>query len=325
MRGLLLIMSLLVLAEEQHVVKPGVTTQEVEFFSLKGPDSNERLSRKGLLVLRENAPATILILHFFGGDKFDVGPLRLLFKKYNVMTFDFRAHGENKNEQQSTIGFDEVYDVFGAVDFLKSLPEVKNKPLIIFGISMGASTALEALALDPHLADALFLDTPFATSDAFIEKIAEGLQFSFAGYEVTFLKDLVKKYAFSPFVQTLLRAYIRVRYGNLPVDTFVKAIYPLESIKKIPIPVFIVACKNDEKIPVAELEKLVDAHPGVTRLVTTGGRRHCDSLFYIPEHYKRLLNKFIKDVISKDIYKQPKKQKLEIMVDSDPQETDEDL
>lgn len=297
--------------------------EEVTFYSLERPGSNERIARKGLLTLKEDAPATILILHGFGGDKFEVGPLRLLLKKYNVMTFDFRAHGENRYQQQSTIGHDEVYDVFGAVDYLKSRAETKDKPIIAFGLSMGAATAIEAQALDPSLFKALFLDTPFSTSDAFVQKIADGLRFTLFGYTVNIFGDLVQRFAFTAIGQGLLKGYIKIRYGGLKVETFVKPIYPIDSIKKINVPMYFVVCRGDEKIPYEEVLKLYEAHPGITRLAVTGGRRHCDSLFFVPEAYKKLLNGFIKDVISGAIYKQKKKEIKEIMVDAKPDTTEE--
>lgn len=290
--------------------------EEVTFYALKSPGSNERIARQGLLTLRDDAKATILILHGFGGDKVEVGPLRLMLKKYNVMTFDFRAHGERRFEQSSTIGFDEVYDVFGAVDYLKSRPETKSKPIIAFGLSMGAATAIEAQAIDPTLFKAMFLDTPFSTSDSFIQKIVERLKFTVSGYNITFLSDMLRRFAFTWIGQALLKAYVRIVGGSLKIETNVKPIYPIDSIKKISVPIQLVVCKYDEVIPYDEVLKLYDAHPGITRLTVTGGRRHCDSLFFVPESYKELINKFIRDVLSGEIYKQPKKEINEIMIDT---------
>ena len=300
---------------EKALASKETRTESVVFYAKAHPNSNELIARNAVLTLREGAKATILLMHGFGLDKLDMAPLRLLLTKYNVMTFDFRAHGEKRFGQLSTIGHDEVYDVFGAVDYIKARPDLKDLPLIGFGISMGAATAIEAQALDPNLFVAMFLDTPFSTSDSFMQQLMSGLKFKVFGYEVTFLSDLMQKYAYTAFGQGVIRLYIRLMKGGLGVDTFVKPIYPIESIKKINIPIYLVACKRDEKIPHEGVLKLVEAHPGVTRLAVTGGRRHCDSLFFVPETYKLLLNNFIKDVISGKIYDQPKKEVIEIMVD----------
>ncbi len=112
--------------------------EQVTFYALKEAGSNERMGRKGILVKRANAPATILILHGYTKDKFDVGPFRIFLSNFNCFTFDFRAHGEHIEDQCSTLGHDEVYDIFAAVDYLKSRPDLVKKPIFIFGFSMGA-------------------------------------------------------------------------------------------------------------------------------------------------------------------------------------------
>lgn len=291
--------------------------EEVTFYSKKDPSSNEMIPRKGLLIKKENAPATILIMHGFGGDKTEVGPLRLLLNKYNVMSFDFRAHGENKCDQLSTIGHDEVYDVFGAVDYIKSDPDLKKLPVIAFGLSMGAATAIEAQAIDPNLFNAMFLDTPFSTSECFIQKITDSLSFKIFGYECDFIKRIVRQYAFTPLGQALIRLFIKLKGGDLKVQTHVKPISPLNSIKKVYVPVCFIVCKHDEKIPYEEVVKIVEEHPGATRLVITGGRQHCDSVFHMPEQYKQVLNGFIQDVISGEINQQSKKEVMKFFLEDD--------
>jgi uncharacterized protein len=296
--------------------------EEITFFASKGAGSNEMIPRKGLMVKRPEAPATILILHGFGGDHTEVGPLRLMLKKYNVVSFDFRAHGRENcvkclHDEVCTIGHDEVYDVFGAVDFIKNDPDLKNLPLIAFGLSMGAATAIEAQALDPNLFDAMFLDTPFATSECFIEKLTDSLDFKILGQEIGFIKRWIRQYAFTSFGQSLLKSYIRLKHGNIKIDTFIKPIFPIKSIKNVHIPICLIVCKNDEKIPYEEVVKLVDEHPGATRLIVTGGRHHCDSIFHMPEEYKSLLNDFVQAVISGEIEKQSKKEVLKFFLEDE--------
>jgi len=107
--------------------------EHVTFYAKKDADSNERMARKGVLVKRENAPATILILHGYTKDKFDVSPFRIFLNKFNCFTFDFRAHGEYIEDQCSTLGHDEVYDIFAAVEYLKSRQDIGQKPIFLFG------------------------------------------------------------------------------------------------------------------------------------------------------------------------------------------------
>ena len=115
--------------------------------------SDKKFQRKGILVRRENAIGTILICHGYLGCKRDAIGLKHLFPLYNVMVFDFRAHGELTDGQLSTIGRDEALDVMGAAKFIKSDPAMQNKPVMVFGYSMGAVASIEAQSQDETLFD----------------------------------------------------------------------------------------------------------------------------------------------------------------------------
>ena len=306
------------------VSKTDTCIEHISFYAQKDVCSNEMLKRNGILTRNPDAKATILILHGFGGDKQEVGPLRLMLRKFNVISFDFRAHGEHKCEQLSTIGHDEVYDVFGVVNWIKNDPELGKLPIIAFGLSMGAVAAIEAQSKDPDLFIAMFLDTPFTTSDSIIESLTSNIKLF--GYDIEFLKRLIRQYAFTPIGQSIIKSFLKLKYGELiKVDTYMKPIYPIESIKQITIPICLIVCKNDDKVPYKEVIKLVDAHPGRTRLIVTGGRQHCDSIFHMPEEYKNLLNDFINAVLSGEINNQPQKEFLEYYVEDDDVIRSEDL
>ena len=97
------------------------------------------------------------------------------------MTFDFRAHGEHCDGQRCTFGRDEHLDVITAAHFLKNHPHLKNKPVIVYGFSMGAVAAIEAQAKDNSLFSAMILDCPFDSSENIIKRSLESMQFTFFG------------------------------------------------------------------------------------------------------------------------------------------------
>ena len=70
------------------------TEEPVTFYSQYEDESNEHIARRGLLITRTDARATVLIMHGYTSSKIDMGILRLLFSPYNMLLFDFRAHGE---------------------------------------------------------------------------------------------------------------------------------------------------------------------------------------------------------------------------------------
>lgn len=295
---------------DQGIWKTKPKTHLVTFYAQKEAGSNEWIARKGVLAIKEDAPATVLLLHGFGNDKFDVGPFRLLFKDYNSMTFDFRAHGESKEDQISTLGHDEVYDIFAAVDFIKTHPQLKDKPVFAYGLSMGAATAIEAQSLDPNLFDAMVLDAPFMSSEQVVKQGVDQLKFSLLGYEFNLPgKKLLEKYAFNPYVQPVLKWALKVltSFDASRIEIFVKPILPVESIKKVVVPALFIVCKNDEKVSKGSVENIFNNHPGISQLWITEGRKHCDSVFNDPECYSDMIDKFFRSVLDGTVKQQSQK------------------
>jgi pimeloyl-ACP methyl ester carboxylesterase len=251
-------------------------------------------------------------MHGYTSGKTDMGGLRLLFTKYNLFLFDFRAHGEDIEGQASTFGYDEVYDVFAAVDFLRTRAGTKELPLIGYGFSMGAATAIEAQARDPKLFDALILDCPFDSSDNIIkrglDRVLGRVQIPFVGWEFEVPgRALLQKYAFHPNVQPLVFFLLRVFAGMdvTRVPTAPKPIRPIESVKLITVPVLFIACYADDRVPVDAVVGIYANAPGYKRLWVTKGVRHYGSVFNNPELYQHFVTNFIDRVLSKKYESEP--------------------
>ena len=274
---------------------------EVQFFVRRDHLSNEFIGRKGILVKRPHAPATVLLLHGYGVDKYTMSPLRIFLKNYNCFSFDFRAHGKHAPDQESTLGYDEVNDVFGAVDYIRADPDLRNKPLIVIGFSMGAVSAIEAQSLDSKLFTAMFLDTPFSSSLDVLRRGMQKVKFGFFGYQFYLPgSTLLESYAFNPYVQPFLQMLLRLKssLNTKQINTFAKLTSPAESIKKVTVPCFFVVTKKDEKVSVNEVKQVYENHPpGYKRLWVANGREHCDAILYNPEKYEHEINQFIEDIL----------------------------
>ena len=287
-----------------------ITVEKVVIFPQERHNSEKKISRNGILVRNATAKATVLICHGFMCDKHDSGMLRKIFKKsdFNVMTFDFRAHGENAQGQYCTFGRDEALDVVAAARFLKNYDELNNVPLFVYGFSMGAVSAIEAQALADDLFEGMILDCPFDSSAKVIESGLEGLKFSIWGYEFEIPgRQLLQKYAFHPYVQSLVKKVLGIvsQMDASAVLTNFCPIYPVESIKKITIPCFFIHCKNDEKVSVDQVKAVYNGAAGYKRLWVTNGRRHCDSVIFNPEKYRYYARQFLNNVLNGDIHYQP--------------------
>jgi pimeloyl-ACP methyl ester carboxylesterase len=280
----------------------GLTVEHVMLYPQERHDSVERIVRNGVLARSDDAVATILVCHGFMCDKYDVGMLRKIFKKkqFNVMTFDFRAHGQESKGQYCTFGRDEALDVIAAARFLRNHPDIQDKPLFAYGFSMGAVSAIEAQALEGSLFDAMILDCPFDSSEKVIKTGLEGLKCSMFGYEFDLPgRDFLQKYAFHPYVQALVKAVLKTvaQMDATCINTNFCPLYPAESAKKIKVPVFLIHCKNDQKVSVEQVKRVYEGVAGYKRLWITNGRRHYDSFFYNPEKYTEQVREFYNQVI----------------------------
>jgi len=287
---------------KDHKYLQGGVLEEISFYAPDGPDSNKHSARKGTLLRRKDAGATVLVCHGYMCDKHDAALFRTVFPDYNVMTFDFRAHGESRdNHQLCTFGRDESYDVIAAVNYIKNDPELSKMPLIAYGFSMGAVAAILAQSKTNKLFDAMVLDCPYDKSENVLRKALHDVRFTLLGYEFSLpAKELLGDYAFNPYVQGVLKAVLRSvsKLDPTATNTQIYPVNPSDAIKQVDVPCFFIHCRNDEKIPVKAICNVYENAKGFKRLWVTDGRRHFDSYFYNPEAYVYKVNRFITKVLN---------------------------
>lgn len=269
--------------------------------------SDKKFQRKGILVRRENAIGTILICHGYLGCKRDAIGLKHLFPLYNVMVFDFRAHGELTDGQLSTIGRDEALDVMGAAKFIKSDPAMQNKPVMVFGYSMGAVASIEAQSQDETLFDAMILDCPFDSTDNSMRRgLDEQMKISVFGKEMNlpgkelYLKNMYNESGIAQFITSILFKQI-TNLDSKQVETKFVRVSPIDSIKKVTVPCLFIHCENDKKVPVAAVEGLYENKPGFKQLWITPGKKHFGSYNDHPEKYWYRVNKFLQTIATDKI------------------------
>lgn len=307
---------------EKTKMANGIIVEHVALYPQEGHGSLKRITRNGVLARSDNAKATILVCHGFMCDKYDVGMLRRIFKtkQFNVMTFDFRAHGQDGEGQYCTFGRDESLDVIAAAKFLRNHPDLLDKPLFVYGFSMGAVSAIEAQALAPELFDAMILDCPFDSSERVIKTGLESLHCSIFGYEFDVPgKELLQKYAFHPYVQALVKAVLKTvaQMDATGVSTNFCPLHPAESAKKITVPIFFIHCKNDQKVSVDQVRCVYEGAAGYKRLWLTNGRRHYDSFFYNPEKYIENVRQFYNQFLNGELSQMPQAEIIEDEEDDD--------
>jgi alpha-beta hydrolase superfamily lysophospholipase len=292
--------------QDQEKYLNGRSITPVAFTSKRNAlsDENSNIVRDGCLCIKKNAPATILICHGFMATKDDVAFIRHIFDEYNVFTFDFRAHGERSTDQHCTLGQDEKYDVIGAVKFLKEHPILRNKPIIVYGFSMGAVASILAIHEDKKLFDAAIWDCPFDSTNDLINRAFGRIKIPLFGYEFNLPGLFVlKKYAYHKYVQKVLLFVLKhiAKFDATKIFTIIEPISTKDAIKDVKIPMFLIACHNDDKAPPSAVMNIYNnaKETNFKRFWIAGGRKHFDAFFANPEKYIYKIRSFVKSFLNK--------------------------
>ena len=138
---------------------PAGAAEEVTFES-----DSDRMRISGWFFKTSATPAPVVVLcHGIWTGRRECLPLALQFRDagYNVLCFDFRAHGMSDGRFTS-VGHHETNDVLGAVQYLKQRPEVDPTRIGVVGFSMGAAATIQAAARCEDIA-AVVADSAYAS------------------------------------------------------------------------------------------------------------------------------------------------------------------
>lgn len=227
----------------------GLKYQQVGFKSMDG------LNLEGWLIKADRNRETVIFAHGYGKNRLqnDVPLLPiaqvLVRNGINVLMFDFRNCGESEGDLTS-VGQLEVRDLAGAVEFIKSRPEL-NQKIALFGFSMGAAVALLVGAQEPAVS-AVIADSPFADLSTYLEDKL----------------SVWTKLPAVPFNQTVLTI--------IPVMTGLNAetVSPVKQIGNFAgKPVLLIHGEADTDIPIENSELLYKTYPQA-RLVRIPGAKH---------------------------------------------------
>jgi alpha-beta hydrolase superfamily lysophospholipase len=204
---------------------------------LKTKDS---LTLEAWYIAADSSKGTVLLFHGHGGNKSGVIKEAESFNKmgYHTLLVDFRAHGGSEGNT-CTIGYNEAEDVKLAYDFIKNKGE---KNMVLWGISMGASTITKAVK-EYNLSPAkIILEMPFGT-----------IKDAVAGR--------VKMMGLPPEpVSTLLTFW-----GGTGRGFWAFGMKPQEFVSSVKCPVLLQWGKNDPRVSRAEEETLFENIPNTNK------------------------------------------------------------
>ena len=128
-------------------------------------------ARGWLLRGGEGAPA-VIFLHRYGGDRswlFNLGIKLNETTNFTILWPDLRGHGMDPPVKTTSFGSNEEKDLLAALDFLRTLKSANQNKLVadrtgIYGVELGAYTALRAAGQDPSV-QVLALDSVPRSAD----------------------------------------------------------------------------------------------------------------------------------------------------------------
>ena len=173
----------------------------------------------------------VLLFHGFGSSKDECSLSATFFfnQGYDVLLTDFRAHG-NSSGNESMAGYVESPDVVAAYRFAESKGA---KTIMMWGVSMGAATILNAVAHYDLKPKKIFLDCPYST---FLDATKGFLRLVHAPE--------------TPFSQMLMF------WGSVEKGVWAFNNAPKEFAKMIKVPTLLMRGRKDVRVTAAETEAI---------------------------------------------------------------------
>lgn len=253
---------------QMHPPKVGCTKTPADFGMAFSEHKIE--TSDGLLLSTWTIPAktverpVVVVAHGLGANKQNFLSVSRLVNDldYNVVTFDFRGHGDSQGHTCS-LGVREGLDVKAAYDFAAN--QFPNRPIYAWSTSMGGAATLRATA-EYQIFDKIVVDASFSG----VKNLAMDTKFGYLG-------------PLGPFAWNLSRVWFAAYVGQ-DID----GISPERDIATIDrTPIFLIHGTGDPVIPHAESKRLSAAAVKGTELWLVEGAGHSGSCYH-PEYGQRL-------------------------------------
>lgn len=253
---------------------PAGSAEEVSFTSA---DDNMRICGWFFGASGTRRGPAVVLCHGIWTGRRECLPLALRFRAagYNVLCFDFRAHG-GSDGRFITVGQQETNDVIGAVQYLKQRPEVDAARIGVIGFSMGAAATIQAAARCSDIA-AVVADSAYAT-------FVDAAKYSFR---------LVTRMPHFPM------APIAIHCAKWMMHLDATQLRPIDEIGRIaPRPILLTHGTLDEIVPVRHAYTLFKAAEEPKELWIVPGAHHVGARDQDPDGYFLKVERFLQQALS---------------------------
>ncbi len=263
---------------DQNPAQVGLAYEPVEFAATDGV----RLS--AWFIPSGDSSSTIIVAHGYRSNRLSPSLPALELARslveggFNVLMFDFRNSGESDGDV-TTLGYHEVKDVYGAVEWLAAQRPERAEHIGLIGFSMGAATSILASANEPRI-EAVIADSPFSDLRSYLSvnmPVWTGLpNFPFTWLIITLLPPLIG------------------------VDT--DAVSPIAVVGSLPQPLLLIHTDGDGAIPSDESRRLfAAARPGRAELwIVPGSTQHVGARRVDPAAYDARVIGFFREAFGEN-------------------------
>jgi hypothetical protein len=243
-----------------HPSDLGLQYEDVVFNSIDG------LKLSAWFVPNNHSKSAIIVMHGYPADKANLLEVaKFLAKNFNVFLFDFRSFGDSEGKY-TTIGYLERNDLLGAITYLEKKKNITK--IGLYGFSLGGAVALTT----PHKnVKAIVSDSSYTRLTHMVEQ--------------TYRVFLFFKYPLSYLTKLYSLLFLKIDIGNMN---------PVEDIKNIKVPLFIIHAGKDSQIPLKEAYLLHDANKK-SQLLIVENADHGMTHAVNPQEYEHKVMMFFKD------------------------------
>ena len=194
--------------------------------------------------------------------------------QHNLLLVDQRAHG-NSEGRTICFGLKERYDLVTWVNYAINRFG-KDTQILLYGVSMGATTVLMASGLDlPHNVKGIVADCPFANPMEIIQHVGNDMP--------------IPNWLIRPFV--ILGARIFGGFDVTETDA-------VEAVKHTNVPILIIHGEADGFVPCSMSAAVEQANPKMVQRHTIPGAEHGISYLVDRNTYRQLVTEFTKKVLN---------------------------
>lgn len=233
----------------------------------------------GLWIPAENPRGTILLVHGYRSTRLvDFGEVYSFYheKGMNILVPEQRCHGSSQGKY-ITFGVKESRDMISWIEYANA--HLSDLPMIISGLSMGASTVLymadEAL---PQNVKGIIADCGFTSPKAIISKVFTSVT-HLPAKPAVFVADI------------FARVFAGFRFNQK--DT-------RRTLANTKLPVLLVHGEGDNFVPYSMTLEAYEACTGPKKLLTVPEAGHGMSYLYATETYNQLVTEFLDTYIGEE-------------------------